>query len=59
MEIKSRLFEIMQFCFLGVVLLFYYLSVLLKTHFLKKNVRIPGFLMHSHIRLKHILNVNN
>ena len=36
MEIKSHLFEIIQFCFLRAVLLFYYLSVLLKPDFLKK-----------------------
>ena len=36
MEIKSHLFEIMQFCFLHSVLLFLYLSVLLKPNFLKK-----------------------
>ena len=34
MEIKSHLSEIMQCCFLQAILLFYYLSVLLKTNFL-------------------------
>ena len=33
---KSRLFEIMQFCFLHPLLLFLYLSVLLKPNFLNK-----------------------
>ena len=36
MEIKSHLFEIMQFCFLHYILLFLYLSVLLKPNFFKK-----------------------
>ena len=36
MEIKSHLFEIMQFCLLRAVFLFCYLSVLLKPNFLKK-----------------------
>ena len=53
MDIESHLFEIIQFCFLLSLLLFLYLSVLLKPNFLKKkiflNERIPGFLMHCHI----------
>ena len=49
MKIKSRLFEIMQLCSLHSVLLFLYISVLLKRNFLKKKERIPGFLMHCHI----------
>ena len=36
MEIKLHLFEIMLFCFLHAILLFYYSSVLLKPNFLKK-----------------------
>ena len=36
MEIKSHLLEIIQFCFLSSVLLFLYLSVLLKPNSLKK-----------------------
>ena len=36
MEIKSHLFEIMQFCFLHSILLFLYLSVLLRPNFLEK-----------------------
>ena len=36
MEIKSHLFEIMQFCLLHSILFFLYLSVLLKPNFLKK-----------------------
>ena len=42
METKSHLFEIMQFGFLPDILLFIYLSVLLKPNFLKKWI-IPGF----------------
>ena len=48
MEIKSHLFEIMQFCFLHYIPLFLYISVLLKPIFFSKNERIPGFLMHCH-----------
>ena len=52
MEIKSHLFEIIQFCFLHSIILFLYLSVLLEPNFLKKkNERVPGFLMHCHICL--------
>ena len=36
MEIKSHLFEIMQFCFLHSSLLFLYLLVLLKPNFIRK-----------------------
>ena len=36
MEIKSHLFEKMQFCFLHSILLFLYLSVMLRPNFLKK-----------------------
>ena len=36
MEIKSYLFEMIQFCFLHSVILFLHLSVLLKPNFLKK-----------------------
>ena len=36
MEIKSHVFEIMQVCFLHAILLFSYLSVLLKPVFLKR-----------------------
>ena len=37
MEIKSHLFEIIQFCFLHSILLFLYISVLLKPNFLNNN----------------------
>jgi hypothetical protein len=37
MRIKSNLFEITQFCLLHFILLFAYLSVLLKPHFLQTN----------------------
>ena len=48
MEVKSHLFEIMQFCFLHSVLLFLYLTVLLKPNFLKKwkNTRFSHGLSH-------------
>ena len=36
MEIKLHLFEIMLFCFLHAILLFYYSSVMLKPNFLNK-----------------------
>ena len=39
MKIKSRLFEIMQLCSLHSVLLFLYISVLLKRNFLKKKMK--------------------
>ena len=59
MEIKSHLFEIIQFCFLHSILLFLCLSVLLKHDFLyNKKIkkegeeRISGFLMHCHIYLQ-------
>ena len=54
MEIKSHLFEIMQFCFLLSVLLILYLSVLLKPNFLlkkkrkEKSGRIPVFFVRCH-----------
>ena len=37
MKTKINLFEIMQFCFVHLILLFAYLSVLLKSHFLKSD----------------------
>ena len=47
MKIKSHLFEIMQFCFLHSVLLFLYLSVLLKPNFLYKKKRRKEYLVFS------------
>ena len=50
MEIKSHLFEITQFCFLSSILLFLYLSVLLKPNFLhtkKKKKKKKEYLVFS------------
>ena len=39
MEIKSHLFEIMQFCFVHSILLSLYLSVLLKPNFFNQKMK--------------------
>ena len=39
MDVESHLFEIMHFCFLHYILLFLYLTVLLKPNFLKKKMK--------------------
>ena len=49
MEIKSHLFEKMQFCFLHAILFYYFSAEIYFSH--KKNVRIPGFLMRFHISM--------
>ena len=61
MQIKSHLFEIMQFGFLPDILLFRYLSVLLKPNFLKKMKeylvfsRTVTYITHTHThKLAHV-----